>query len=169
MCNYNAYIGVTFSCFFSALLFFSFVGDADALTANDSVSTTDLAESLLFSILETVVFARIFLKELLADRNTVLAENIVSMKSFFLLCGLYIVSHSSRLYGKLEQCRNYETVTDISWLDKLFNAENSDDKSNNAVYAPNSVSGKPEEGKVVVAVLGLAHLNGIKKLLTEVN
>lgn len=82
MCNYNAYIGVTFSCFFSALLFFSFVGDADALTANDSVSTTDLAESLLFSILETVVFARIFLKELLADRNTVLAENIVSRCCF---------------------------------------------------------------------------------------
>lgn len=100
MCNYNAYIGVTFSCFFSALLFFSFVGDADALTANDSVSTTDLAESLLFSILETVVFARIFLKELLADRNTVLAENIVSkMLFFFFVAVWYIASHSSWSYG----------------------------------------------------------------------
>ena len=102
MCNYNAYIGVTFSCFFSALLFFSFVGDADALTANDSVSTTDLAESLLFSILETVVFARIFLKELLADRNTVLAENIVSkMLFFFFVAVWYIASQSSWSYGIL--------------------------------------------------------------------
>ena len=76
-----------FSCFLSALLFFSFVGDADALTANESLSTTDLAESLLFSFLETVVFARIFLKELLADRNTVLAKNIVSrVKVIVLFC-----------------------------------------------------------------------------------
>ena len=91
---------LAFSCFFSALLFFSFVGDADALTANDSVSTTDLAESLLFSILETVVFARIFLKELLADRNTVLAENIVSkMLFFFFVAVWYIASHSSWSYG----------------------------------------------------------------------
>ena len=36
------------------------------------------------------------------------------------------------------------------------------------VYAPGSVTGKPEDGeKVVVAVLGLAHCNGIMKLLTE--
>jgi hypothetical protein len=66
---------------------------------------------------------------------------------------------------KLEQCRNYDAQnTNNGWLDKLFSS--SGDKSNDAVYAPGSVIGKPESGeKVVVAVLGLAHCNGIKKLL----
>jgi hypothetical protein len=42
------------------------------------------------------------------------------------------------------------------------------DKSTGSVYAPGSVRGKLEDGeKVVVAVLGLAHCNGIMKLLTE--
>ncbi len=68
---------------------------------------------------------------------------------------------------KLEQCRNYDAQnTNNGWLDQLFSS--SGDKSNDAVYAPGSVIGKPESGgKVVVAVLGLAHCNGIKKLLTE--
>ena len=52
--------------------------DADAFVTDSAPSTTDLLESLLFSLLETAVFARIFLKELLADRNVILAENIVS-------------------------------------------------------------------------------------------
>jgi len=117
--------------------------DADAYVS-DSVSTTDLLESLLFSLLETAVFARIFLKELLADRNVILAENI------------------------LEQCRNYEvTSNNNGWFDNFLKTDNVD-KATNAVYAPASVAAKPEKGqKVVVAVLGLAHLNGIKKLLTE--
>lgn len=68
---------------------------------------------------------------------------------------------------KLEQCRNYDAQnTNNGWLDKLFSS--SGDKSNDAVYAPGSVIGKPESGgKVVVAVLGLAHCNGIKKLLAD--
>jgi len=121
------------------------LGDVDSSNAisTDSVSTTDLIESLLFSILETAIFARIFLKELLADRNEVLADSI------------------------LEQCRNYETESSSNWLEKLFQADRTGDKSTGAVYAPGSVAGKPEDGKIVVAVLGLAHCNGIKKLLTE--
>ena len=75
------------------------------------------------------------------------------------------------LCAQLEQCRNYEVDASsggVNWLDKLFQTENGADKSLGAVYAPGSVAGKPEDGdKVVVAVLGLAHCNGIKKLLTE--
>ena len=53
-------------------------------------------------------------------------------------------------------------------MDRLFFREDNNDKSTSAVYAPGSVVGKSEAGeKVVVAVLGLAHCNGIKKLLTE--
>ena len=116
--------------------------DADA-AGLDELSTTDLLESVLFSALETVIFARIFLKELLADRNVVLAENI------------------------LQQCRNYEKKRSSGWFDNLFQEESDNDLAAGAIYAPDSVVGRQEEGKVVVAVLGLAHLNGIKKLLTE--
>lgn len=42
------------------------------------MSASDIFESVAFSVLETVIFARIFLKELLAERNEVLAWNIVS-------------------------------------------------------------------------------------------
>lgn len=65
--------------------------DADAYVTDSAASTTDLLESLLFSLLETAVFARIFLKELLADRNVILAENIVSK-----LC--YIVDIALAIY-----------------------------------------------------------------------
>jgi len=124
------------------LIALSSVESSNAITAADSMSGTDLLGSFTFSALETVIFARIFLKELLADRNEVLAENI------------------------LEQCRNYEVNSSSGWLDKLFQSQG--DKSQGAIYAPDSVVGKAEgDGKVVVAVLGLAHCNGIKKLLTE--
>ena len=107
------------------------------LTTPESMS--DLFVSIAISFLETAVFARIFLKELLAERNEVLATNI------------------------LEQCKNYETVDNL-WASFFQSKE---DKSMDAVYARESVTGKPEEGKTVVAVLGLAHCNGIKRIMTE--
>mmetsp|Transcript_29646 Transcript_29646/g.62444 ORF Transcript_29646/g.62444 Transcript_29646/m.62444 type:complete len:358 (-) Transcript_29646:153-1226(-) len=119
------------------------LGGADSSDAyfTDTGSTTDLVESLVLSILETAIFARIFLRELLADRNVVLAESI------------------------LEQCRNYEAGSSGGWLEQFF--PTTGDRSTGAVYAPDSVVGKPEDGKTVVAILGLAHCNGIKKLLVD--
>lgn len=121
------------------------LGEVDSSNAYvvDGASPTDILGSLAISALETVIFARIFLKELLAERNEVLAGSI------------------------LEQCRNYKAVGSSNWLDDLFGKDNACDKSTGAVYALGSVVGKPEDGKTVVAVLGLAHCNGIKKLLTE--
>mmetsp|Transcript_18248 Transcript_18248/g.43906 ORF Transcript_18248/g.43906 Transcript_18248/m.43906 type:complete len:358 (-) Transcript_18248:102-1175(-) len=132
-----------FAVAITALILLGGVDSSDAFVA-DTASTTDILESIFLSGLETVIFARIFLKELLAERNEILATNI------------------------LEQCRNYGADESSSgWLDTFFKTENGD-KSSGAVYAPGSVVGKPEDdGKVVVAVLGLAHCNGIKKLLME--
>jgi hypothetical protein len=62
-----------------ALIYFGGVDSSDAYVA-DSTSATDILGSVLISFLETVVFARIFLKELLAERNEILAANIVSMR-----------------------------------------------------------------------------------------
>jgi hypothetical protein len=124
-------------------LFVLFGAGDDAIALGGDISPTDLAESLFLSALETVIFARIFLKELLANRNEILAENI------------------------FEQCRNYAQPEKGSVWDKLL-FQSAGDKSNGAIYAPGSVVGNSaEEGKVVVAVLGLAHCNGIKKIMTE--
>lgn len=111
--------------------------EASNAYALDSATTSDTAVSLLVSALETIVFARIFMKELLAERNEVLAENI------------------------LEQCKNYKAKS--GW--EFFPVGRGG--SDNTVYAPGSTRPKLEEGKVVVAVLGLAHLNGIKKIMME--
>lgn len=125
-----------------ALILLGGVADSDAAVTGGA-SATDLLESVVLSILETIIFARIFLRELLQERNVVLADSI------------------------LEQCRNYEAKSNGGWLDSIFSSDGGGDKSTGAVYAPGSVAGKPEDGKVVVAVLGLAHCNGIKKLLIE--
>ena len=123
------------------LCLFILLGRGDDANALGELTPTDLAESIFFSALETVIFARIFLKELLAERNEVLAENI------------------------FEQCRNYAPDKGNVW-DKIFQSKV--DKSKGAIYARDSVVGSSgEEGKVVVAVLGLAHCNGIKKIMTE--
>ena len=116
----------------------------DANAATDAMSTTDLAESLTVSVLETAVFARVFLKELLSERNDVLASNI------------------------FQQCLNYQRQdTEANWFGKIFSQQATGDRASNAVYAPDSVVATPSEGKTVVAVLGLAHCNGIKKIMTE--
>lgn len=126
-----------------ALILIGGVDSSDAYVS-DAVGTTDILESLVVSTLETVIFGRVFLKELLQDRNVVLAEAI------------------------LAQCRNYEAEnTEKGWFDTLFNMKSNGDRATGAVYAPGSVVGRPEDRKTVVAVLGLAHCNGIKKLLTE--
>jgi len=66
-----------FAAAISALILLGGVDSSDAYV-NDGMSATDIFESLSLSVLETVIFARIFLKELLAERNEVLASNIVS-------------------------------------------------------------------------------------------
>jgi hypothetical protein len=95
--------------------------------------------------LETAFFARVFLKELLADRNPILAQNI------------------------LAQCRYYSPTPDLPIWRRLFHGNAKfDSRRDQCVYAEDSVLPRYENsGKVVVAVLGLAHCNGIKKLLEE--
>ena len=66
-----------FAAAICTLILLGGVDSSDAYV-NDSMTATDIFESLSLSVLETIVFARIFLKELLAERNEVLASNIVS-------------------------------------------------------------------------------------------
>lgn len=120
-----------------ALLFWADSSSAATINANEVVSTSDLALSLVGSLLETLVFARIFLKELLVERNQVLAKQI------------------------LEQCRYYQPRP--VWK-RLLRRQSTD-----TVYAEGSPlpAWDASSGKVVVAVLGMAHCNGIRKILEE--
>merc|ERR1712232_1365802 len=120
---------------------------------------SELLGSLAFAILETAVFARILIKELLAERNEILAKNILEQCKIYAgtsttssnsLFGLQLPSF---LKGIITQGNDYKV-----------------DDTTEIVYVPNSNSianMNDGEEKVVVAVLGMAHCNGIMKLLKE--
>merc|ERR1712238_106159 len=117
----------------------------------------DYAGSLGISALETSIFARLLLKELLQERNEVLAESI------------------------LNQCRIYETKKDDEKKSifpiniPFFSSPQGmiSPNYNEGVFYATSKSTKPQDTqdstteKTVVAVLGMAHCNGVMKLLAE--
>lgn len=116
----------------------------------DQMTAADWAEDLGTSLLETVFFARVFLKELLVDRNEVIAKNI------------------------LDQCKLYqlqEQAPKKPFWDQLVGFIRGNEKRcAEAVYAEGSTKPRSAEAtgeKTVVAVLGMAHCNGVMKLLLE--
>lgn len=178
------------SIFFAVFFGLSFVTTGGVSAADDygSLATAvdntefttytliEVVGNLFFALLETVVFARLLLKPLLADRNVILAENI------------------------LQQCKIYETTNGNTKSNTVttpgggvggwfgFLTGNTGTKTtggggttapsipmDDIIYAPGSVldniQGDDANGdgneKVVVAVLGMAHLNGVMKLLKE--
>ncbi|VEU44202.1 unnamed protein product [Pseudo-nitzschia multistriata] len=135
-------------------------GTADA-TWKDYVLSVGIA------VLETVLFARLLLKPLLADRNEILARSVLDQ------CALYATN------GKAAGNSN-------NWLSRLISspptfgeqALGEREPEVGIVYVPgtdpetlmNGDYDSPEPGdkeKVVVAVLGMAHCNGVMKLLKE--
>jgi hypothetical protein len=127
---------------------------------NDQVPISDYIWSFLFAGLETAVFARLLLKPLLAERNEILAKSI------------------------LDQCKIYTNTGEqqkpktTGWLDNFLTKENTSspmsttsNAATDIVYAPGSPAAttvvSDQGDKVVVAVLGMAHCNGIMKLLKE--
>lgn len=119
---------------------------------------TDYVLSFGIAVLETIVFGRLLLKPLLADRNEILAKSV------------------------LDQCKIYassSTAPSPGWFQRFFPALETSSRSINGeeiIYVPGS---DPEtmkklskntvssDEKVVVAVLGMAHCNGVMKLLKE--
>merc|ERR1712238_101869 len=150
--------------------------------------------SLLFSVLETVIFARLLLKPLLAERNEILAKSILDQ------CTIY-----STTMGSSGGRTTTDSNSNDNWFEQFFfkftggTINNNNNKNNNnidanenenddgIVYVPGSspskmnmkattdtttttttfYAGENKEGKVVVAVLGMAHCNGVMKLLQE--
>jgi hypothetical protein len=155
------------SIFLSLFAALSYVDDSSAmqdLIMNDQVPVSDWIWSFLFAGLETVVFARLLLKPLLAERNQILAKSILDQ------CKLYAVNTGEKQPPK----------TTTGWFDNFLTKKNtspimstttSDAATDVIIYAPGSPAVatvvSDQTDKVVVAVLGMAHCNGIMKLLKE--
>lgn len=135
----------------SLLIGLSFSEDpmtVDALMA-DQIPASDYIASLAISALETIVFARLLLKPLLADRNEILARSILDQ------CEVFASEKESKQGG---------------WFQFLAPKKQAISSDQQIIYAPGSAISQKVSGgsdKVVVAVLGMAHCNGIKKLLEE--
>jgi hypothetical protein len=122
---------------------------------NEEIPLSDWITTFVLSGLETAVFARLLLKPLLAERNKILARSILDQ------CKIYAGEKKSVRRG---------------WFESFLRDSNNDIPTSagdetELVYAPGSPvvqnSAAGADGKVVVAVLGMAHCNGIMKLLKE--
>lgn len=163
---------VAFSVLFGLNYLESSSSSMDILMDTSSeVPLSDWIISLGLAVLETAVFARLLLKPLLAERNQILAKSILQQ------CQLN--APTSLVTTPVTQEEEEETkskTTPFAWFESVFSKQ---DKSTNTslktstteiVYAPGSSDPSKSnygEDKVVVAVLGMAHCNGIKKLLKE--
>ena len=122
-------------------------------TATNAEIVKDWVATLAVSGLEIAFFARLFLKDLLVERNKLLARNI------------------------LEQCKLYQSTTTTTtasptpfWA-TLFGGKQAKLNDIEIVYAEGPAGtvprNNPGDDKAVVAVLGMAHCNGIMKLLQD--
>lgn len=128
--------------------------DAMTIVTLDQMTVGDLVGSLAVSVVEIALFARIFLKELLLERNKLLAQNILEQ------CKLYqqksTTSSSTTPFWNL--WNNKEGI-EANGLTEILYVEDPN-------KLPKTKQGT-ENDKAVVAVLGMAHCNGIMKLLKE--
>ena len=138
--------------------------DGSVGDVSESANLDDLVASIGISILETIVFSRLLIKELLAERNEILAKNILDQ------CKIY----ASPVSGSKKPGIQIPFIS--RWLTSSTNPTS---MVSDTVYTEDSLKYLPTTAflgasgddnnneKVVVAVLGMAHCNGIAKLLKE--
>jgi len=137
--------------FIGALNFLGSEGDVAFMDATLQEQIQSILASLLFAGLEIAFFARLMVSVLLEERNEVIAKNI------------------------LDQCKIYSTPlknekTGMFGIDlsSFFNESKEVAAVDETMYVPGSIiSGQNNDGeeKVVLAVLGMAHCNGIVNVL----
>ena len=165
----------------STSIVFAFIG---ALTVLDATTSGDVSfmdasiEEQIISILssfavaglEFALFGRLMVQVLLYERNEIIAKNILEQ------CRLYSRSGST-------STMNIDGDISSSPLSKLFAFMTSGNDTNNGkvsqpidqkfetIYVPDSPQintvVKKDGERIVLAVLGMAHCNGIVKLLRE--
>jgi len=137
--------------FIAALNFLGSDGDVAFMDATLQEQISSILASLLFAGLETAFFARLMISVLLEERNEVIAKNI------------------------LDQCKIYSTPikaerTGMFGIDlsSFFGESKEKMAVDEAMYVPGSIirgQNNGDEEKVVLAVLGMAHCNGIVNVL----
>jgi hypothetical protein len=149
--------------FLSCVAVLSNPSEALAQSSTPDLTWYDVAASLGVATIETVVFARVILKEVLHDRNVVLADSILRQ------CRLY-QRQQNRSNNKATSSGTKSALSPWSAFfspSKAFATTVDDD---HVVYVKSSGTMTATTGgspKTVVAVLGMAHCNGIKKILQE--
>jgi hypothetical protein len=149
-------------------------------TTIKSYDWTEYVFSVVIAVLETVVFARLLLKPLLADRNEILAKSVLDQ------CLLYASEDANGNVRRSDSNSN----SFGNWFQNLLSSQSQSPtlptNGDAPVYVPgsdpesmlvaekqsnnnnnNNDNDNNNEGKVVVAVLGMAHCNGVMKLLRE--
>jgi len=151
--------------FVSILLGLNRFSDMTAVPPDASVTETlgDLSASILFAAFEVALFGRIFLRSLLAERNKIIGKNILEQ------CKIYTspTQKSTNIFMALKEGLGmWNNLPDPS-IDQQSAASLKFD----VTYAPDSKIPSMffEKEKTVVAVLGMAHCNGVMKLLKEQN
>jgi hypothetical protein len=144
----------------------------------EQIPVSDYITSFVVAVLETAVFARLLLKPLLADRNEILARSILDQ------CELFAASEEEEdEVGERQQQQqqqqqqggrfNLFAATSNNQKMKAISSRSDEEDQHTIMYAPGSAGTSSQKdsggssGKVVVAVLGMAHCNGIMKLLKE--
>ena len=117
--------------------------------------------SLTFSVAEFGLFGRLMVQVLLKERNEVLAKNILTQ------CRIYSAGSSGI---STTERKPFDIATFFFGSNTLKRDDISSHLECDVIYVPGS--NKPnnivdEKEKIVVAVLGMAHCNGIVKLLRE--
>jgi len=177
------------------LSFFDDPTSMESLLSSSEESTIPISDWFLsfgLAALETAIFARLLLKPLLAERNEILAQSILDQCRMYASTnqnnnGNNNNNNNDGSNSKNDNKNNKDSQWMTSfqnpisdWLGSSFFSRSKVSQSTNLVddespgdmttimYVPGSSFIRPTDGpdKVVVAVLGMAHCNGIKRLLT---
>lgn len=160
---------ISTGCFFAVMFGLTRLDTSSAFAdATLQEQIASIIESLLFAGLEFALLGRVMLQVLLAERNVILAKSILTE------CEMYSNSKGSNGGDKI-----WSKMINSFSRPSLFNSELGLDrilqKTKGTFYVPSSgtafestkTNDEGNEAKVVVAVLGMAHCNGIVKLLRE--
>lgn len=158
----------------STSIVFTIIGFLTFLDMNDTSGVTfidaplkdqitSIAITLGFAFLEFLVFGRLLIQVLLAERNEILAANILSQCKIYAKAGEVNDENVNPILAGISNLFRSEAKNSAESLVEIDGVKYVPDCLENGSL-PNIVDG---EEKVVVAVLGMAHCNGITKLLKE--
>jgi len=159
---------ISTACVFAIMFGLTRLDTSSAFTdATLQEQIASIIESFLFGGLEFALLGRVMVQVLLAERNVILAKSILNE------CEMY--SKSKRKDGDDIWSKTMNAFTGPFIFNSELGLDRILQKSKGTFYVPSSgtqvkpsiIKDKENEEKVVIAVLGMAHVNGVMKLLRE--